>query len=112
VAPPLAIPGGAAARGLSTEPVPGPPGGSAAAPPAGRRAAPAQTGSNASSPPSSYRAGYADYLRSAGISEMAAVAAPGLAGIVILTGLGGLVGYRQAKSGRAIRTGGTGRFVD
>ena len=105
VAPPGALPGGVAPRGLPTEPVPGSPRSSAAEPAAGRQAPPAEAAHNAGAPPASYRTGYTDYLRSAGISQVAALAAPGLAGMLILTGLGGLLGYRQAKAGHAVRTG-------
>lgn len=112
VAPPVALPGIAAPRGLPSEPAPASPRGAAAEPPAGRQAPPVETFSNVGTPPPSYRAGYTEYLRSAGISQVAALAAPGLAGMVILTGLGGLVGYRQAKAGHAVRTGGAARFVN
>lgn len=112
VAPPMGIPRGAAPRGLPTEPVPASPRGPAAEPPAGRQAPPAETASNVAAPPASYRAGYTEYLRNAGISQVALVAAPGLAGMVLLTGVGGLVGYRQAKAGHAVRAGGAARFVD
>ncbi len=101
VAPPVALPGGVAPRGLPTEPVPGSPRSSAAEPAAGRQAPPAEAAHNAGTPPASYRTGYTDYLRSAGISQVVALAAPGLAGMLILTGLGGLLGYRQAKAGHA-----------
>ena len=46
------------------------------------------------------------------MSQVAALAAPGLAGMLVLTGAGGLLGYRQAKAGHAVRTGGTARFVN
>ncbi len=39
------------------------------------------------------------------------VGCAGLAGILVLTGAGGLVGYRQAKAGHAVRAGGTARFM-
>ncbi|OKH77156.1 hypothetical protein EB75_01930, partial [Mycobacterium sp. ST-F2] len=45
-----------------------------------------------------FRPGYPDYLRAAGLSEVAAVAVPGFAGILTLTAAGGLVGYRQARA--------------
>jgi hypothetical protein len=108
----VALPGAGAPRGLPTEPVPRSPRSSAAEPAAGRQAPPAESASNVGVPPASYRAGYTDYLRSAGISQIAALAAPGLAGMLILTGLGGLLGYRQAKAGRALRTGAAARFVN
>ncbi|MUL64711.1 hypothetical protein BOO86_09585 [Mycobacterium sp. CBMA 234] len=58
-----------------------------------------------------FRPGYPDYLRAAGLSEVAAVAVPGFAGIVSLTAAGGLVGYRQARahSGSSSRAA---RFVN
>jgi hypothetical protein len=51
-------------------------------------------------------------LRSAGLSQVAALAVPGVAGMLVLTGAGGLVGYRQAKAGHAVHTTGTARFVN
>jgi hypothetical protein len=83
-----------------------------AEPPAGREPLPANAGGNAALPPVSYRIGYADYLRNAGLSQVAALAVPGVAGILLLTGAGGLVGYRQAKAGRAVHTSATARFVN
>ncbi len=62
-------------------------------------------------PNSSYRIGYTEYLRTAGLPQVAALAVPGLVGIMVLTGAGGLVGYRQAKAGHAVRVGGTARFM-
>ena len=59
----------------------------------------------------SYRAGYGEYLRAAGLGQVAAVAVPGLTGILAITAAGGLLGYRQAKAGHAVRASGTGRFV-
>ena len=58
-----------------------------------------------------YRIGYTEYLRTAGLPQVAALAVPGIAGILVLTGAGGLVGYRQAKAGHAVRAGGTARFM-
>jgi hypothetical protein len=49
------------------------------------------------------RQGYAQYLRSASAGELALVALPGLAGLVAITAGGGMVGYRQANSGRFLR---------
>ena len=90
----------AAPRGVTAEPL------------AGREPLPASAGSNVTVPADSYRIGYPDYLRSAGLSQVAALAVPGLAGMLVLTGAGGLVGYRQAKAGRAVHTSGTARFVN
>jgi hypothetical protein len=83
-----------------------------AEPPAGREPLPANVGSNLDVPVASYRVGYTDYLRNAGLSQVAALAVPGVAGMLVLTGAGGLVGYRQAKAGHAVHTNGTARFVN
>jgi hypothetical protein len=58
-----------------------------------------------------FRPGYPDYLRAAGMSEVAAVAVPGFAGIITLTAAGGLLGYRQARAGRATAPSRAARFV-
>ncbi|MBN9633687.1 MAG: hypothetical protein J0H22_00370 [Actinobacteria bacterium] len=58
-----------------------------------------------------FRPGYPDYLRAAGLSEVAAVAVPGFAGIITLTAAGGLVGYRQARA-TASAPGRAARFVN
>ncbi len=79
-------------------------------PKAGGQNPPAYSASNGSVP-ASYRAGYRDYLRTAGIGQVAAVAVPGVMGILLLTGAGGLVGYRQARAGRTVRANGTARFI-
>jgi hypothetical protein len=52
--------------------------------------------------PVTFRAGYADYLRAATVGELAAVALPGTAGILVLTALGGLVGFRQARAAQVL----------
>nr|WP_240163200.1 hypothetical protein [Mycolicibacterium sphagni] len=61
--------------------------------------------------PPSTRVGYPRYLREAKMGEVAALALPGFAGILALTALGGVVGYRQAKAGHVVRSAGTTRFV-
>lgn len=58
-----------------------------------------------------YRAGYSDDLRAAGLSEVAAVAVPGFTGLLVLTGAGGLIGFRQARAGRAMHGGTLNRFA-
>ncbi|MET0701757.1 MAG: hypothetical protein ABWY93_19065, partial [Mycobacterium sp.] len=58
-----------------------------------------------------FRAGYPEYLRSARMGEVAGLAVPGIAGILVLTAAGGLVGYRQAKAGLTVRAAGTARFL-
>lgn len=70
-----------------------------------------ETGSAAALNSPSYRAGYREYLRAAGLGQVAAVAVPGLTGILVLTGAGALLGYRQARAGHSLRAGGTARFV-
>jgi hypothetical protein len=72
---------------------------------------PAFSAGNQASVAPSYRMGYMEYLRAAGLGEVAAVAVPGFTGILILTGAGGLIGYRQARAGSAMRTGNTARFM-
>jgi hypothetical protein len=49
------------------------------------------------------RQGYPQYLRTAGIGELTAVAVPGVLGLMALTASGSVVGYRQANSGRHLR---------
>lgn len=48
----------------------------------------------------------------ADLSSIAVSAVPGTLGLVALTGLGALLGYRQAKAGRTVRGGGSARFLD
>jgi hypothetical protein len=62
-------------------------------------------------PPPSFRAGYSEYLRTAGVTKMAAFALPGISGLLLLTAGGGFIGYRQAKTGYAVRTEGIARFL-
>lgn len=45
------------------------------------------------------------------LAEIAAVALPGVAGLLFLTVGGGMIGYRQANSARFIRTAGAERFL-
>jgi hypothetical protein len=113
VAPAPGLGGGGGAPAAPANPaLPRPPRVVTAEPPAGRDPLPADAGSNVAVPASSYRIGYTEYLRNAGIPQVAALAVPGVAGMLVLTGAGGLVGYRQAKAGHAVRTGGTARFVN
>lgn len=85
----------------------------AARPPAPSRTPPAERPATPRTDavlPASYRAGYGEYLRTAGMPQVIAVAVPGATGIMLLTGAGGLIGYRQARAGRAIRASGSARF--
>lgn len=47
----------------------------------------------------------------AGVAEAVRQALPGLVGLAVLTGAGGLLGYRQAKAGFALRAAGTARYL-
>ena len=58
-----------------------------------------------------FRPGYSDDLRAAGLGEVAAVAVPGFTGLLVLTGAGGLIGFRQARAGRAMHGGTLTRFA-
>lgn len=109
-APPVGVGGGSA--GPATAPLPRAPRVAQAEPPAARQPPPATELGNASGPAPPYRVGYTDHLRTAGMSQLVALAAPGLTGILVLTGAGSLVGYRQAKAGHAVRTGAAARFVN
>jgi len=57
------------------------------------------------------RVGYPRFLRNPTVAQLAAVALPGMAGLMFLTFSGGVIGYRQANSIRFIRTSGAERFL-
>jgi hypothetical protein len=57
------------------------------------------------------RAGYSRYLRTPTAGELAAVALPGVAGLLFLTFGGGCIGYRQANSLRFLRAQDAERFL-
>ncbi|HKV20241.1 MAG TPA: hypothetical protein VJR50_14515 [Mycobacterium sp.] len=57
------------------------------------------------------RRGYTDYLRSPNLSQLAGAALPGVAGILAMTVAGGVVGFRQAKAGRMIRSSVAARYL-
>ena len=57
------------------------------------------------------RVGYSRYLSNPTTAQLAAVALPGVAGLMFLTFGGGVIGYRQANSIRFIRTSGAERFL-
>ncbi len=61
--------------------------------------------------PEGFRVGYAAYLRTAKMGEVTGVALAGVVGLFAFTGAGGLIGYRQAKAGHAVRAAGTARFL-
>jgi hypothetical protein len=57
------------------------------------------------------REGYQQYLRTAQLTELAAIALPGIAGLLCMTVSGGLIGYRQANALRTLRRDRYGRFL-
>jgi hypothetical protein len=57
------------------------------------------------------RLGYPRYLRTPTAGELAAVALPGVAGLMFLTFSGGCIGYRQANSVRFLRAEDSERFL-
>jgi hypothetical protein len=104
---PVGNPGGngsAAETGAGGRPAP------AKEPTAVRERPPASVG-NATEGPASFRVGYPEYLREAKTGEVAALAVPGVVGLLALTALGGVVGYRQARAGHLVRATGTARFL-
>ena len=68
------------------------------------RLPPASATSASATSASAPRQGYPRYLRTARANELAMVAIPGLAGLIAVTVSGGVIGYRQANSGRYLRT--------
>ena len=104
---PVGTPGGngpAAETGAGGRPAP------AQEPNAVRERPPASVG-NATEAPASFRVGYPEYLREAKTGEVAALAVPGVVGLLVLTALGGVVGYRQARAGHLVHAAGTARFL-
>jgi hypothetical protein len=57
------------------------------------------------------RLGYQRYLRTAKVTDMAVVALPGVAGLVLMTVTGTVIGHRQARAGHMLRHTGTARFM-
>ena len=57
------------------------------------------------------RRGYTDYLRNPSLPRLAGAALPGVAGILLMTLGGGVIGYRQAEAGRVIRSTGAARYL-
>ena len=80
--------------------------------PSPRQPLPSAAGDGAAMPASAHRVGYAENLRGAGVPQLAALALPGLAGILLLTGAGGLLGYRQAKAGQHLGPSRIARFMN
>ncbi len=90
------IEGGSPNSGIRTE-------GTQASPPAGT-----VTSMSGQTP---LRQGYTEYLRTAGLPQLAGAAMPGVAGILLLTFGGGVIGYRQASAGRMVRMSGAARYL-
>src|SRR5262245_36540900 len=57
------------------------------------------------------RVGYQQYLRTAKTSDIAVVALPGLAGLVLMTVSGAVIGHRQARAGHMLRHTAAARFM-
>lgn len=76
------------------------------APTPGATAQPMATGASGPRPEAMPRS-----MVSPTITQLAAVALPGLAGLILLTFGGGVLGYRQANSLRFVRTAGVERFL-
>ena len=55
--------------------------------------------------------GYQQYLRTAKASDIAVVALPGLAGLMLMTASGTVIGYRQARAGQVLQHSGAARFM-
>ncbi|OBA84719.1 hypothetical protein A5662_04995 [Mycobacteriaceae bacterium 1482268.1] len=62
-------------------------------------------------PPIEARIGYADYLRTATVAGLLAVALPGAAGLVAATAAGAFVGYRQALAAQTLPPSNVARFL-
>ena len=57
------------------------------------------------------RLGYPRSFRSPTSGELALLALPGAAGLLVFTLSGGVIGYRQAQSARIVRTHAVARFL-
>ncbi len=57
------------------------------------------------------RLGYPGYLRNPTVGEPAAIALPGVVGLVLMTVTGTVIGHRQARAGNMLRHNGTARFM-
>lgn len=109
VQPPVRVP--AVARPGPAAETPSQPRGAPRGEPAAVRESPPPAAVGNAPAPGSARTGYPEYLRNAKIGDVAALALPGVAGIIALTALGGVVGYRQAKAGHLVRAAGPARFL-
>jgi hypothetical protein len=108
--PPAAAP----ARGLGTAAARGASGVEGSSAGSGRTAGPphqAPVGTVKAMSGQAPRQGYTDYLRRPGLPKLAGAALPGVAGILLMTLGGGVIGYRQASAGRMIRASGASRYL-
>jgi hypothetical protein len=83
----------------------------AGAPPRMREPAPAPADGAVPADMPATRLGYQQYLRTAKTTDVAAVALPGLAGLVLMTVTGAIVGQRQARAAHMLRHTGAVRFM-
>ncbi len=113
IPPPVEVPGAAPPPSSSTPPiaVPATPNSTETQQPPKRPAMPVTSPTVPGGVPDGFRVGYPTYLQSASIGEVAGLAALGVSGLAALTALGGLIGFRQAKAGLAVRAAGTARFL-
>lgn len=77
--------------------------------PSSAEASPQSVSTPLSGPPA--RLGYPRALTNPTVAELAAVALPGVAGLLLVTFGGGVIGYRQANSLRFVRTSSAERFL-
>jgi hypothetical protein len=109
--PPMATPtpglGSAAARGAGAEPGLAAQGGRTASPQEPAQAVTVRAMSG-QTPARGYTT---DYLRRPGLPQLAGAALPGVAGILLMSFSGGVIGYRQASAGRMIRASGAARYL-
>lgn len=79
--------------------------------PAPRSEPPAAQFVTAPAIPESFRPGYADYLRTASTSDLLFAVLPGLGGMVLLTAVGGVAGFRQARAAHRLPSPQIARFL-
>ncbi|HET7666361.1 MAG TPA: hypothetical protein VFK56_09875 [Mycobacterium sp.] len=122
-APPSAPPVSPPVPGAAPPPAAGRPGGQVHAPTSIVAGAPPRMRERAPSPAPApapgavpvdmpaTRPGYRQYLRTAKTTDLAVVALPGLAGLVLMTVTGTIVGQRQARAAQMLRHSGAIRFM-
>ena len=78
--------------------------------PAPTPAAPPATGPVPAEIPAT-RLGYQQYVRTAKVTDMAVAALPGVAGLLLMTVSGTVIGHRQASAGHMLRNNRAARFM-